>query len=244
MEVLDLFSGIGGFALGMERAGHRTVQFVEVDPSCQNVLNKNFPNVPIHSDISTFKPNRHYDIITGGFPCQDISVAGGLKGLSGNRSGLWYEYLRIINEVKPSYVVIENSPNLRSYGLQDVLKGLWESGYDAEWYCLEAGQFGAPHVRERLFIVAYPIGTRGERLVTDGDLESIRQRRVCSSKDLQGVFKEPFYRNIWLGDSWPEPLLRRENDGLYRRVDRLKQIGNSVYPPIVQFIGECIGRGV
>ncbi len=237
LSCLDLFSGIGGFALGFESVGINTKQFVEVDPTCRKVLQKHWPTVPIHDDVSTYCGEEGaYDIICGGFPCQDISVAGTLKGLSGSRSGLWSEYIRIIREVKPKYVVIENSSNLRNMGLHTILEDLWKSGYDAEWYILEAGQFGASHVRERIIIVAYPIGKRRKRLVKDEYLKEVGQRGLCSEEDLHPVYENVFERS----SSWPQPLIRRGDDGTEGRSHRLKQVGNSVYVPLAKFIGSCI----
>lgn len=236
MRHIDLFSGIGGFTLGLAPLT-TTVQFVEIDKRCQKVLAKHFPDTPIHEDITTFK-GFPCDIITGGFPCQDISVAGTRKGLSGARSGLWSEFNRVIKESNPKYVIVENSPNLRNLGLEVVLKDLWKSGYDAEWYCLEAGQFGAAHVRERLIIIAYPIGSRRERLVKDEYLEEAGQRGLCSTEDLYTTIRTPFRRS----GSWPQPLLRREDDGIRGRLDRLHMIGNSVYIPLVQFLRDCLYR--
>lgn len=243
MRVLDLFSGIGGFALGMEGAGFKTSMFVEIDVAAQLVLRKHWPEVPIHGDIRTLniEPGQ-FDIITGGFPCQDISVIGTHQGLAGERSGLWSEFLRLIQQGQPKYVIIENSPNLRNRGLHTVLQDLWESGYDAEWYCLEAAQFGAPHVRERLFIVAYPTGTRVERLVTDKLLSFLGQRGRGSKENLQQVYATPFQ---YIGErpfGWPQPLLRGSDDGLSGRVDRLRQVGNSVYPAITYFLATAIRK--
>ena len=237
LEHLDLFSGIGGFSLGLERAGFTTTQFVECNDHAQQILKKHWPHVAIHANILDYSPRKEkFSIITGGFPCQDISVAGTQKGLKGERSGLWSEFKRVIREAETPYVIIENSSNLRNLGLEVVLKDLWEIGYDAEWFVLEAGQFGAPHVRERIFIIAYPLGTRGERLVKDEHLVSLRQRRVCSKEDLQTVYEDPFRRS----PRWPKPLLCRGDDGLSRRLDRLTRIGNSVYPPIAEFFGKII----
>ncbi len=240
MQVIDLFSGIGGFAIGAHSVGYQTKLFVEKDEHAQGVLRKNFPGVPIHGDVTTLKLDEgSCDIICGGFPCQDISVANpNGKGLDGERSGLWSEFNRLIKEAKPKYVIIENSPNLRNKGLRRVLQDLWEGGYDAEWYVLEAGQFGASHKRSRIFVIAYPIGTRGERLVKDEYLETIGQRGLCSQAGLLTAIRNPFERS----DCWPQPLLRRGDDGLSRRVDRLRRVGNAVYPPIVKFLFECIKR--
>lgn len=159
LNALDLFSGIGGFSLGFERAGSRTIGFCEIEPSCQRVLAKHWPDAPIISDIRNFNadslPNS-VDIICGGFPCQDISVAGKKAGITGSRSGLWKEYARLINELKPRYAIIENVANLRSSGLVTVLTDLWQIGYDAEWHCIPASALGAPHRRDRIWIIAYP----------------------------------------------------------------------------------------
>ena len=120
MNILDLFSGIGGFSLGLERAGMHTVAFCEIDPHARAVLHKHWPNVPVFTDVSTLSKgdiNEQIDIIAGGFPCQDISTAGRGAGLSGSRSGLWFEYRRLINEIRPRYAIIENVSALRRRGL-------------------------------------------------------------------------------------------------------------------------------
>jgi DNA (cytosine-5)-methyltransferase 1 len=164
---LDLFSGIGGFALAAQMVGGiDTQQFVEIDPYCQKVLSKNFPGVPIHGDIREFtaRPG-DFDIITGGFPCQDISCANpNGRGLEGERSGLFYELMRIVRECRPDYIVLENVAEMlrKSSGriMGAVLWELSESGYDAEWQTISAASVGAPHLRERVFIVAYSNGKR------------------------------------------------------------------------------------
>lgn len=159
MNVLDLFSGIGGFSLGLERAGMKTVAFCEVDKKCQQVLKKHWPGVPIFDDVATLKGENieeTVDVICGGFPCQDISLAGKGAGLEGKRSGLWSEFKRLIEEIKPKYAIIENVSALRSRGLDQVLREISEIGYDAEWHCITASSIGAPHRRDRIWIVAYP----------------------------------------------------------------------------------------
>ncbi len=192
MRVLDLFSGIGGFSLGLERAGMRTVAFCEIDPYCRRVLAKHWPDVPIFGDIRELtgaevlanadggrplelepvnrgiraarvaqeEPARHsgIDVICGGFPCQDISVAGKGTGIGGERSGLWTEYARIVGELRPRYVIVENVAALLGRGLSTVLGDLAALGYDAEWHCIPASAVGAPHRRDRVWIVAYPSG--------------------------------------------------------------------------------------
>lgn len=158
MKILDLFSGIGGFSLGLERAGMQTIAFCEVDPACRQVLKKHWPDVPIFEDVKTLTAKDIHDtvdVICGGFPCQDISLAGKGAGLAGERSGLWYEYRRLIEEIRPRYVIIENVAALRSRGLDAVLSGLTEIGYDAEWHCIPASAVGSPHRRDRIWIVAY-----------------------------------------------------------------------------------------
>src|SRR3954469_20173895 len=130
MRVLDLFSGIGGFSLGLERAGMRTVAFCEIEPYCRAVLAKHWPHVPCYTDIRELTAARlaadgiGVDVICGGFPCQDISVAGKGAGLAGERSGLWFEYARLIGEIRPRYVVVENVAALLVRGMDDVLGSL------------------------------------------------------------------------------------------------------------------------
>ena len=185
MNVLDLFSGIGGFSLGLERAGMRTVAFCEIEPFCRSVLKKHWPDVPIFEDVTKLKAsdiNEQVNVIAGGFPCQDISTAGRGAGLSGSRSGLWFEYHRLINEIQPQFAIIENVSALRSRGLDEVLRSLAEIGYDAEWHCIPASAVGAPHRRDRIWIVAYPSRNRlQEREGKNG--ESFRSECVQSGMD-------------------------------------------------------------
>lgn len=157
LTVLDLFSGIGGFSLGLERAGMRTLAFCEIEPYCQAVLRKHWPNVPIFEDITKLRgvDVGSADVICGGFPCQDISTAGKGAGIEGERSGLWREFARLIGEIRPRYALIENVPALRSMGLSRVLCDLAQIGYDAEWHCVPASAIGARHRRDRIWIVAY-----------------------------------------------------------------------------------------
>ena len=168
MRVLDLFSGIGGFSLGLERAGMRTVAFCEIDPFCRAVLAKHWPSVLCHDDIRTFHASAGFaDVICGGFPCQDISFAGDGAGLAGARSGLWSELARLIGAVRPRYAIVENVAALLKRGMGDVLGDLARIGYDAEWSVVSACSMGAPHVRRRVFIVAYPNGQHGREGLWD-----------------------------------------------------------------------------
>jgi len=166
LKVLDLFAGIGGFSLGLEKAGMETVAFCEIDEYAQKVLKKNWPGVPIYEDVRQITANRlvsdgiGVDVITGGFPCQDISVAGNQVGIEGERSGLWTECARLLGDIRPKYAIFENVPNLLNGGdgnwFKRVLWDISQVGYDAEWHCIRASDIGAPHRRERIWIVCYP----------------------------------------------------------------------------------------
>lgn len=223
MKVLDLFSGIGGFSLGLERAGMETVAFCEVDETCQRVLEKHWPEIPIWDDVKSLNKNAlsaigidQIDVICGGFPCQDISVAGKGKGLKGERSGLWFEYKRLIGDLRPRYAIIENVANLRSRGLTTVLQDLRALGYNVEWHIISACSIGAVHRRERIWIIAYADGTQrprdgsperikkelsrvgndgSERIATDADGDELRERTKRSERrrnDLQAKRKAVF----------------------------------------------------
>jgi DNA (cytosine-5)-methyltransferase 1 len=167
LNVLDLFSGIGGFSLGLESTGgFKTVAFCEIDRYCQRVLAKQWPGVRIYDDIRTLtatalrRDGIAIDVIAGGFPCQDLSHAGKRVGIEGARSGLWSEYARLIGELRPRYAIVENVTGLLSLGMGTVLGDLAEIGFDAVWDCVPACAVGAPHRRDRVWLVAYP-GRRG-----------------------------------------------------------------------------------
>lgn len=171
MNELALFAGAGGGILGGVLLGWRTVAAVEIEEYPRAVLLQRqadgiLPRFPIWDDVRTFdgKPWRgRVDVITGGFPCQDISAAGKGAGISGERSGLWSEFARIIGEVRPRYAFIENSPMLTIRGLDRVLADLAALGYDAEWCCLGAHHVGAPHKRDRIWVLAADTGQQRER---------------------------------------------------------------------------------
>ncbi|HEU4705588.1 MAG TPA: DNA cytosine methyltransferase [Solirubrobacterales bacterium] len=166
MNVGSLFSGIGGFDLGFERAGMRVSWQVELDPYCRAVLARHFPDAARFEDVREVGAREldPVDLLCGGFPCQDLSAAGRGAGIDGARSGLWSEFARIVRELRPRYVVVENVPALltgkgkrwQRGPIGRVLGDLAEARYDAEWACLSAGEFGAPHLRKRIWIVAYP----------------------------------------------------------------------------------------
>jgi DNA (cytosine-5)-methyltransferase 1 len=158
LTVGSLFSGIGGIDLGLERAGMKVLWQVEIDEWCRAVLAKHWPDVERFEDVREVGAHNleRVDVIAGGFPCQDISLAGHGAGISGPRSGLWSEYARLIRELRPRYVLVENVSALLARGLDVVLADLAAVGYDAEWDCIPASAVGAPHRRDRVWLVAYP----------------------------------------------------------------------------------------
>ena len=182
MKLLDTFAGIGGFSYAAEKlvGGFETTQFIEINPYCQKILNKHWSHVPIHDDITTFTAKSgEFDIITGGFPCQDISVAGLQKGITKEtRSGLFYELIRVIRMVRPRYVVLENVAAILNRGLDIVLRELSEAGYDAEWAVISASSVGACHRRSRWWLVAYPNSKQSSR--TESEIQSRRNTTFSS----------------------------------------------------------------
>jgi len=165
MRFVSLFTGVGGMDLGLERAGWECVAQVENDEWCTRILNKHWPDVPKWSNIYdvTAEDLPHCDAIVGGFPCQPVSLAGRRQAQNDER-WLWPEFLRIIRTIRPSIVLVENVSGLFSAGFGDVVGGLAEAGYDTEWASVPAAAVGAPHLRWRVFIVAYPRGTRSRRV--------------------------------------------------------------------------------
>jgi len=165
----SLFAGIGGIDLGFERAGLVCKWQVEINQYARKVLQKHWPEVPKHDDIRTFDATTWVDVIVAGFPCQDISYAGKGAGLSGERSGLFYEAVRVIREVGPRIIVLENVAALLTRGIGDVLGTLASIGFDCEWHCIPASAVGAPHRRDRIFVLGW--NTNG--------VEQNSQRGVC-----------------------------------------------------------------
>ena len=162
----SLFAGIGGLDLGLERAGMTCKWQVEIDEYARRVLEKHWPNVRKWDDITTFRPSGaqwSVDLICGGFPCQDISTAGKRAGLHGDRSGLFFEAIRVVELLRPRWLLLENVAGLLNRGLDEVLSTLASIGFDAEWHCLQAADFGAPHIRDRVFILAHAQGSRISR---------------------------------------------------------------------------------
>jgi DNA (cytosine-5)-methyltransferase 1 len=276
LRTLDLFSGIGGFSLGLERTGgFKTVAFCEIDPFCRRVLAKHWPKVPIYEDVRELTGARlaadgiAVDVICGGFPCQDISRAGAphgrRQGVSGSRSGLWFEFARITGEIRPRFVIVENGSDLLSLGIADVLGSLSSIGFDAEWHCIPASAIGAPQRRDRMWIVAY---SNGERLARQhGQRQSKGHTgRSCASG------ARPILSRVEAEDWLPEPRMgrvaarlspkldggglnerdealgvwEREPDeprvahGVKNRAARLRALGNAVVPQIPELIGNAI----
>lgn len=202
----SLFSGIGGFELGLERAipGLRTVWQVEQEPFCQSILRKHWSESIIYDDVRTINKNNvaPIDILCGGFPCQDISLAGKGGGINAERSGLWWEYHRIINELQPRIAVMENVPAITIRGLGAVLGSLAEIGYDAEWVTISAAQFGAPHKRDRWFCIAYPSGfackrrtptnTHSNRIRTQNPIQSRGETSVVYDRERDATHSSGF----------------------------------------------------
>lgn len=242
-RLLDLFSGIGGFSLGLERTGgFKTVAFCEIDPFCRRVLAKHWPEVPCYDDVRNITAGLlqrdgvgPIDVITGGFPCQDISCAGKKAGLEdGTRSGLWSEIARLCGELRPRYVIVENVANLlagppeRPGGwFGRVLGDLAERGYDAEWENIPAATLGAPHRRERVWLVAYPSAQRPVASV-EGLLSILAPRQLGRSARRDGVFGRD------------NPTVCDVDDGFPLGLGGHFAAGNTVVPQIPELIGRAI----
>jgi DNA (cytosine-5)-methyltransferase 1 len=238
MVLLDLFAGIGGFSLAARWMGWQTAAFVEKEPFCQEVLRKNFPGIPIYDDVREYKGEfGTADIICGGFPCQDVSTAGHAAGIEGERSSLYKELLRIVCEIRPRYVVMENVSVLLGRGLGQVLGALSKIGYDAEWRVFSACELGLPHTRERVFIIAYSHGEFGiDRFCLEGCGASITGRELpgqwSQNRHIVELASGPdSLLSTWSQEFCESPLMRMD-DGLPNGLDRIKALGNSIVPQI------------
>ena len=242
MNELALFAGAGGGILGGHLLGWRTVCAVEWEEYPASILcarqnDKILPTFPIWDDVQTFdgKPWRGIvDVVSGGFPCQDISAAGKGAGLDGERSGMWKQMARIICEVRPKYVYVENSPILTSRGLGVVLADLAKMGFNAEWGVLGASAVGGNHKRERIWIMAYSsyLGLCSKKAVKRVERN---KRLAISSLDTQWWKREPRETSIEV-----ERTLGGVDDGLASRVDRLKAIGNGQVPRVAAISWELL----
>ena len=226
LTVGSLFAGIGGFDLGLERTGgFETVWQVEIDPYARRVLERHWPKVPRWEDVRTFPPEPidrwRCDVICGGFPCQDISNAGKRAGISGERSGLWSEFARVLRLLRPRIVIVENSGAIVGRGLGQVLGDLSKIAFDAEWSIVSACSLGAPHTRERMLIVAHANDEQ------PGQCWGQQFAEGCDQK-----------RHLCQWPSEPEPV--RMADGLPDRLDRNRCLGNAIVPQIAQLIGHGI----
>ncbi|MDM1019678.1 DNA cytosine methyltransferase [Acinetobacter sp. VNK23] len=274
MNELSLFAGAGGGILASHIMGLRTICAVERDAYAAQVLAQRQNDgilrpFPIWSDITTFdgKPWRGIvDVISGGFPCQDISSAGKGAGIDGERSGLWSEMARIIGEVRPQYVFVENSPMLVSRGLARVISDLAKMGYDAHWARFSASNFGAPHQRDRIWIVGhsrserlnargnnnskhdgYFTGTAGEHTITLANTTDIGLQGSGKSwfscdpaENPKGETDRTFYERV--GHIWGiKSRLGRVANGVAYRVDRLKAIGNGQVSIVAKSAFEYLG---
>jgi len=255
LKLLDTFAGIGGFSYAAEKfvGGFKTTQFIEIDPYCQKVLKKHWPNVPIHDDIRTFTAEPfQFDAVCGGFPCQDLSLAGRQAGITKeSRSGLFYELMRVIRMVRPRFVVMENVSAILNNGLDIVLGELSQAGYDAEWAVISASSLGACHRRSRWWLVAYPksIGRRGRnskgRFIQEWSVLQSKQERRTMEREIKRCSNNT---SKWkctehkLNPNWKqyvsEPTICRGDDGFSTKLhfrlrnERVRQLGNSVVPQV------------
>jgi DNA (cytosine-5)-methyltransferase 1 len=277
MNELALFAGAGGGILGGHLLGWRTVCAVEWEPYPASVLMQRqnegiLPPFPIWDDVRTFdgRPWRgRVDVVSGGFPCQDISAAGKGAGIDGERSGMWAHMARIIREVGPRYAFVENSPMLTSRGLRRVLGDLAEMGYDARWGVLGAVDADAPHKRDRIWIVAYAQSGQSRKQTERERRENLggggcdhRRPEDARSKDLadpdvsqregvrQSIRSETSHSQSLPPSAWwrcdpaeaSESGVGRMADGMAARVDRLKAIGNGQVPAVAALAWRILSK--
>lgn len=229
MYGLDLFSGIGGLAKGLEDFV-TPIAYCEIDRYCRGVLlsrqaSEDLESAPIWDDVRSFdgKPfNGCAEIITAGFPCQDISVGGRGEGLEGESSGLFFEVMRIVDEVRPRFVFLENVPAITLRGLGEVATELTRRRYDCRWTMLSAATVGAPHKRRRWFLLAHAASIRVEECGTAGEQESC----IPSREKLSGRYDAGQRAALWPF----EPSVARLVHGAPCRVDRVRALGNAVVP--------------
>jgi DNA (cytosine-5)-methyltransferase 1 len=245
VNVGSLFSGAGLMDYGLACAGFDHAWFCESDPYCRRILERRWPGVPVYEDVRTLEAPERVDVLAGGFPCQDLSNAGRRAGITGERSGLWAHFARLIGELRPRYVLVENVPALLVRGMGRVLGDLAALRYDAEWDCVPAAAFGAPHLRARIFILAYPSGGRRPN---DGLQEGWDSARggceALADADSFGrdwrarIVRTPGRGELAHGGRWAtEPDVGRVAYGVPARVDRLRALGNGVVPQVSEWLG-------
>ena len=239
LKLLDLFSGIGGFSLGLERTGgFETVAFCEYDEKAQLVLKKHWPDVPIFKDVRDMNYEGSIDVISGGYPCQPFSSAGKRQGEEDERH-LWPPMFDLVKKHRPSWVIGENVDGHISMGLDQVLDDLEGQGYSTRTFIIPAGSVGAVHKRSRLWVVANSGGKRWYGLDYDkkercsGVSPPVMGERCFHNENLLSLFME------WDASN-PSSGRCRNDDGLSEGVDRLKQLGNAVVPQIPEIIGNAI----
>lgn len=238
MNVLDLFSGIGGLALGLKRAGMRSAAFCEAEPYCRRVLERHWPGTPIYDDVRTLTAGRlqadgvSVNAIAGGFPCQDISYAGFGAGLEGDRSGLFFEYARLISELGPDIAIVENVAALLDRGMGAVLGTLSDLGYHAIWDTVTACSVGLPHVRRRVFIVAYADRLNGWERFRHSFAREYRALQTLDGFESARARQRARLEN-------PSELYGGA-DGLPYGMERNRAIGNAVAPDVAEAIGRAI----
>lgn len=260
LKVLDLFSGIGGFSLGLERTGYfETVAFCEIEPFCQKVLAKHWPDVPIHTDIRGLSGDQFgpVDVICGGFPCQDISIAGRGAGIDGAKSGLWREYARLISEIRPRYAIVENTAVLTSRGLLSVLGDIASVGHDAVWHCIPSSAVGGDHQRDRIWITTnahsqrqtggQDVNGKGSRAFLQ-DFNRFLARKIQTWENFQPDADAKSCVGTRIPDraedraAFIAAALCREADALPGWVDAIGALGNAVDPFIPELIGYAIAE--
>ncbi len=243
--LLELFAGIGGLSLGLERAGFVVAGQVEIDPFCRSVLATHWPEVPRHDDVRTApawwrsQPRPPLDLLAGGFPCQPFSTAGRRRGVADAR-WMWPAMADTIRELAPRYVLVENVAALlrdrTAFGW--LLGDLADLGFDAEWSLLSACAVGAPHVRSRVFVVAYPMRELGPLGLADPPrLQPAGGQPVRPGPDRAGPWRDPVdglmaaeRRSHRMADGVPDPL----------EPARVRALGNAVVPQVAEHIGRMI----
>ena len=235
LSVLDLFSGIGGFSLGLENTGGFEVKsFCEIESHCTKVLNKNFKDIPVFDDITKLNiVEGDYDVFTGGFPCQDISIAGKNNGIDGEKSGLWKEYKRLIKQGKPKYAIIENVFALLGRGLEVILQDLAEIGYDATWTLYDTRYFGKPQRRRRVYIIAVRDG-----IPANSDLFEIGLRDIPKSKSMLESFNKGFRWDFKErdGDEHTFTFVTRQRSNEFKEVGLSSTLAKRDYKSYVDLV--------
>lgn len=245
----SLFSGIGGGDLGLERAGFKVAWQVEQDEYCTRVLHKHWPDVPKYRDVREVGAHNlgWVHLIHGGVPCQPSSVAGRRQG-QGDDRWMWHQFLRIVGEIKPDWVLAENPPGVLSVdagrGFGTILRDLAQCGYDAEWGVFRASDFGAPHIRARLFLIAY----RGNRSHTTRPTPRILANprhwaERVAAQPWRTEASELGQGGTYVAASATTQRLdsqHRMGNGIPNRVDRLRGLGNAEVPQVVEWLGRRI----